>query len=951
MNFSKIDNKWQSIWFGEKVFEPEISNSKKFFFTIPYPYVSGALHVGHGRTYTNGDIIVRYKRMLGFNVLWPMAFHITGTPVLAISSKIKNRDETTLKLYKSYVRIYESDEGKVDEIVNSFTEPWNIVDYFSSKLIADFKSIGFSLDLSRQFTTGDKEYNKFVEWQFYNYNKKGYLKKAGYPILYCPNDKNAVGEDDISGGDGKKIEVQKFITIKFNYNYNSYGIISFISATLRPDTFYGITNLFLNPDGDYLLVKVNGGSEDGEKFILSKFAVEKLKLQGKKVEVLKEVKGNEFIGKEVKTPNGKIIPIFPASFVDVERGTGVVHSVPAHSPFDYVTLEGLKKNKRILESYPKLKEQLDKLTLISLIKSKNFGEFPAKEIVERLKIMNLKEKKKLERATTELYKEEFYSGVMGDNCGNLAGLSVKDAKEAARKWIIKQKYGFDFYESSSTAFCRCGAKIVVAIMKDQWFIDFNSNGWKEKSRDCLKNMFIYPEQYRKQFEEVMDWLDKRPCARKRGLGTKFPLDNNWIIESLSDSTLYMAFYTVIKKIREYNMKSEDLTIEFFDYVFLGKGNVDNFKKNEKINLEEWDDIKSQFGYWYPNDLRHTAIAHITNHLSFMIFAHTAIFPRDKWPKGFTLNDMLISEGHKMSKSKGNVILLNHISKEYGADAFRLYISSAADLGSVLDFKQKDIKNTKKRLIKFFDLVDELIKIKNSNIIPKQTYLTNWMMSVFERAVRDSTKSINEFKIRDYIQFSFYKLLNSFEYFYRKASKEEKKEVISNVLDRWIKLLTPIIPHSCEEIWEKIGNKRFVSLASWPIAEEKYIKDEIEINENYVRSVLEDILHIKQLVRINPTKVRLIVASKNKVERLINELKKEDVSEVGYDGERNLAYLKKNFYKLKEGFNPIDEKKVLEDSVEFLERETKLKIIVENEESSTDEKSAKSFPNKPAIILE
>ncbi|MDD5022824.1 MAG: class I tRNA ligase family protein, partial [Candidatus ainarchaeum sp.] len=318
MDFSLIDKKWQNKWFEGRVFEPESSKKEKFFFTIPYPYVSGALHVGHGRTYTNGDIIARYKRMKGFNLLWPMAFHITGTPVLAVSSKIIAKDPETIKLYQDYVSNYEESEEEIKRIVDSFSEPWNIVKYFSSKLIQDFKSIGFSIDFSRQFTTGDLEYNKFIEWQFEKYHEKGYLKKANYPVLYCPKDENAVGEDDISGGDEEKIEVQKFTAIKFKL-----GGEYLVSATLRPDTFFGITNIFVNPDAEYSIVEV----DNKEKIIVSRGAVEKLKLQGKSINEIREIRGEELIGKKAKTPNGKEVPVFPGVFVDPEHGTGIVHSV------------------------------------------------------------------------------------------------------------------------------------------------------------------------------------------------------------------------------------------------------------------------------------------------------------------------------------------------------------------------------------------------------------------------------------------------------------------------------------------------------------------------------------------------------------------------------------------------------------------------------------------------
>ncbi|VVB70993.1 Leucine--tRNA ligase [uncultured archaeon] len=204
------EKKWQSKW--DNAFTAKINEDKqKYFITIPYPYVTGNLHVGHGRTYTVTDFVARIKRLQGYNVLFPIAFHITGTPVLAISNKLNDNDEETIKLYEEYVNLYENDLEKSKQIVQTFKEPLKIVEYFSSKIIRDFKSVGYSMDFSRTFTTGEPYYNKFIEWQFKSYEEKGFLKKASYPILFCPKDNNAVGEDEIKGGEDEKVEVQEWI--------------------------------------------------------------------------------------------------------------------------------------------------------------------------------------------------------------------------------------------------------------------------------------------------------------------------------------------------------------------------------------------------------------------------------------------------------------------------------------------------------------------------------------------------------------------------------------------------------------------------------------------------------------------------------------------------------------------------------------------------------------------
>jgi len=178
-NLRVIEKKWQLKWAEKDIFKGVIDKSKKkYFLTIPYPYSSGALHVGHARTYTLGDLFCRYNRQIGYNVLWPMAFHITGTPVLSVSAKIKKGDKSTIDMYSEYVGIYENDKTEINKIVKSFTEPMNVAMYFAGKMINDFNAMGYSIDTHRQFTTGDPEYNKFIEWQYKHLIEKNLIVKG-----------------------------------------------------------------------------------------------------------------------------------------------------------------------------------------------------------------------------------------------------------------------------------------------------------------------------------------------------------------------------------------------------------------------------------------------------------------------------------------------------------------------------------------------------------------------------------------------------------------------------------------------------------------------------------------------------------------------------------------------------------------------------------------------------
>jgi leucyl-tRNA synthetase len=362
----KIEKKWQDKWAEAKVFEANPnSNREKIFITSPYPYASGPSHIGHGRSFVNGDVFARYYRAKGYNVLYPMAFHITGTPVLAISSSIERDEEETIARMKDYVSLHTKDKEKVLKIVESFVEPWNVVNYFSNTCKIDFRSIGMSLDWRREFTTGDKLYNKLIEWQFQKLHEQSYLEKGEYPILYCSRCGNAVGEDDISRGDELNLDINEYTCIKFPFE-DAY----LVPSTLRPETIYGATNIWINPTGTYVYANVNG-----EKWIISEEATHILRNQNKNIEILEKLKGSELIGKKVKEVSGtRELLILPGVFVDTSVATGVVYSVPAHAPYDYIALIDLQKNKNALEKFEIDMEEIERIEPIQIIELKGFDD-------------------------------------------------------------------------------------------------------------------------------------------------------------------------------------------------------------------------------------------------------------------------------------------------------------------------------------------------------------------------------------------------------------------------------------------------------------------------------------------------------------------------------------------------------------------------------------------------
>ncbi|MFW9799337.1 MAG: leucine--tRNA ligase [Candidatus Thorarchaeota archaeon] len=841
--FVEIEKKWQKRWEKGRAFEADPDpKRRKFFLTVPYPYPNGALHIGHGRTYTLGDMIARYKRMRGYNVLFPMASHITGTPILGMVDRVKKGDPVAIEQYKRDLRVYLDTEAEVEAQVKEFTDPWATVRFFADAISADFKALGYSIDWRRKFTTGDDIYNQFITWQYQKFMDMGYVKKGSHPLLYCPNCGNPVGEDDLL--EGITAKVKEFVTIKYPFED---GFL--VAATLRPETTFGITNMWIHPRAQYVQARVNG-----EKWIVSSSAAEKLKLQAKEIEVVESFPGSKIIGKNCKTVHdGREIPILPADFVDVNNATGVVYSVPGHAPYDYIALRDLWEDPTDLENYGISADDVRAIEIVMMIEIEGGSEFLTKDIVEKLGVESQRDVSRLEEATQEVYKAEFYEGIMMDNCGPFSGRDVSGVKDDVVSWLRSQNLGDMFYEPDERpVVCKCGTDVQIAVLVGQWFLDYESPGWKDKAWDALNSMRIVPDNFRIMFESTFDWLAQRPCARKRGIGTPLPFDPEWIIEALSDSTIYMAFYTIAHKITQNKLKANQLIPNFFDYVFLGKGKVNKVADETGVTVDLLRSMREEFLYWYPNDQRHTAPSHISNHLSFAIFHHVAIFPKKHWIQTISLNEHIILEGGKMSKSKGNVIPLGEIPKKYGADVYRMYAMSAAEPGSLLDFRERDVPSVRNRLKQFSDIMSKFAaktaKVYTKNEKPK--FATRWLLSKVNSIAKACTDHMDNFKPRDYAIAVTSEIVRSVNHYLKRpeVSKDEREGTMAYVCDIWVRIAAPLIPHLCEEHWSKMKREGLVSFADWPEVDSELIDPSAEHAFEVVSSTVRDVREIKKLLK-------------------------------------------------------------------------------------------------------
>ncbi|MBW2968948.1 class I tRNA ligase family protein, partial [Candidatus Woesearchaeota archaeon] len=573
---------------------------------------------------------------------------------------------------------------------------------------------------------------------------------------------------------------------------------------------------------------------------------------------------------------------------------------------------------------------------------------------------------KLKQSTQEVYKEGFHNGKLLENCGPYAGMKVIFAKDKVKKDLIEQNKADILYEVSREAYCRCGAKITVAVLDDQWFLDFNAKEWKEKANKCLDQMKLIPETSRKLYQDAFEWLDKRPAARKRGIGTPLPFDTNWIIESLSDSTIYMAFYTIKNLINKHKIKPEQLTTEFFDYVYLGQDSIENTSEKTKIKKEQLEEFRQNFDYWYPNDHRHTFKAHLSNHLSFFIFAHAGIFPEKYWPKKISLHGFVISEGTKMSKSKGNVISLLDITKKYGADTFRAYIASATNIQGTFDWRAEEAEKIQKHIENITKTAQNCIQNKKQGAV---SYQAHAIISRFQRYIQEADKALDKIELRDYSHIILYHIPNLINKAKAKLTKEQLNTIYETITEPWIKLLSPLIPHIAEELWSQMDKKTMVSVEPWPKADENKINLKAETAETTIHNTISDINHVIKLTKnTKPKKIKLFIASPwkyefaKKIRNIIQETRKmpeimqkiltPELKQHAKEISKLIPKFIKDPTKLPEAdLDQDSEISALEESHEKIEKEYQSPIEIIKEQETKEEKAKNAMPGKPAILLE
>lgn len=927
MDLRAVEEKWQARWAKEHEADAPRGSAGakgsqvprgKCFGAIVYPYVNGPLHLGHAFTNVRTDAYVRWRALHGDRTLEAFGFHATGEPIVGMAKRVKARDQKQLSVLK--------ESGVPAKDIEKFEDPEYIVRFYRELGQRTAQRFGFAVDWRRSFTTIEPTYKRFIEWQYLRLKEKGYVVQGTHPVVWCPACQSPTGDHDRLEGVGAS--PQELTLLKFRFRggigtgtergasrraAGSDGDAFLVAATLRPETVYGVTNLWLNPKST--LVKAQVGKE---QWLVAKEAAPKLAAQLKRVHVLEELPAAALLEKEAESAvTGARIPVLPAAFVDPGHATGVVMSVPAHAPYDLVALRDLKSPVRP----------------IAVIGEGN----PAAEAVAKHGIASQSDPK-LEQATKELYKHEFARGVLNERCGPYAGLRVSEAKDRIIADFKKAGSADSMWETDEHVVCRSGDACIVKILENQWFLKYSDPSWKAEAKRALAGIELLPEDVRSAFERTIDWLQDKACARKSGLGTKLPWDSEWIVETLSDSTIYLAFYTIAHKLPD----ASALTPAVFDYVFAGRSKA---AAEKALSAKQLDALRAEFLYWYPADFYNSGADLISNHLSFLLFHHTALFPPEQWPKRVAVNGMVTVEGEVMSKSKGNFITMRDVIDRHGADIGRLGLLSAAEgLG------QPNWSEAHARALQGWLLaIEEWAALKPKKESPADA----WLRSRLAKHIASADAAYAESRYRSALQSCLFDLSNDVKWYLRRGPPGP---ALAEALGAAVAMLAPVTPHFSAELAE-----RHELRLAWPAVGREDAR--AELAEAEVQQTLEDMRSVLKLVggakeaRLYAAAAwkhavyhEILSAAKQGKKLAIGEfMKRPEVRAHGAHAAKFIERLQRMAV-LGDALEPAEEFRALEAAAPFFSQELGCAVRVLRAEDSKSEKALRAEPGKPGIEL-
>ena len=744
-DFKKIEQKWQKIWTENDQYKTDTTDSSKpNYYTLEmFPYPSGNIHMGHVRNYSIGDVVARFKKMEGYNVLHPMGWDSFGLP--AENAAIKH---------------------------GVHPHKWTMANIEDMK--GQLKLLGLSYDWEREVATSTPEYYKFTQEIFLKFLEAGLAYKKKSFVNWCPSCETVLANEQVVGGQCERCDAvvvkkdleqwyfkttafaeellqdldtldgwpEKVKTMQRNWIGKSNGAElifdidgtdkSMTVYTTRPDTTYGVTFMVLAPESDLVqeLVKGTEYEADVNAFIQKMHTKTEIERTASDVE-----KEGMFIGKYVINPvNGKKIPVWIANYVLADYGTGAIMAVPAHDDRDRDFAEKFN-----LDIIPVIDEDN------KMINSEEFNGMDASEafegIVEKLAKENRGKKTVNYRLRDWLLSRQRYWGcpipvVYCDDCG-IVPVDKKD--------------------------------LPVLLPTD---VEFTGKGES-------------PLTTSKEFATTAC-----PCCGKEA---KREVDT---MDTFVDSSWYFLRYIDPKNTEE------------------------PFSK-EVVNK------------WMPVDQYIGGVEHAIMHLLYSrffvkAFKSMGMVDFDEPFKNLLTQGMVLMDGSKMSKSKGNTVSPIEIINKYGADTARLFVLFAAPPERDLDWSEQGVEGCFRFLNRVYRLVDELAEVAKTNAEVKAvTKEDKAMRLVIHSTLKKVTADLSEkFGFNTAIA-ALMELIN--EMYKYKELDTRNDGIIREGIETIVTILAPFTPHIGEELWTMIGKEGSVFNISWPKYDESaLVQDEVEV---------------------------------------------------------------------------------------------------------------------------
>jgi len=909
----------QQKWADAKIYEvdapPNASqipnkNSQKFMVTFPYPYMNGFLHLGHAFSLSKAEFAAAYHSMKGKYVLFPFGFHCTGMPIQAAANKLKRemekygippqfpeeepaststnandkpgteqaggsrvKSKVAAKTGRAKFQWEILRQSGIDEaLIPQFADAMKWLEFFPRQGVHDLQAFGIHTDWRRSFITTNVNpyYDSFIRWQFNLLKRKSKIKFGKRNTIYSPLDGQACADHDRSSGEG--VGPQEYTLIKLEVIAPFPPALQALegrkvylaAATLRPETMYGQTNCWVQPDGDYGAFQVN---EQGDIFVATDRSARNMCYQGlspKHGEVTKvcALKGWDLIGLPLKAPNAilPVVHVLPLLTVSAAKGTGVVTSVPSDAPDDYRGLMDLKEKEALRKKYHVKDEWVMSLEPVPIIETPEYGNLAAIKACEQYKIKSQNDREALQQAKEDVYKKGFYGGIM--LVGSQKGQPVERAKATVRDEMIAAGTAVMYSEPEKTVISRSGDECVVAFM-DQWYLDYGEDEWKAQALKCLAKMETFHPETRRGFEGILGWLHEWACSRSFGLGTLLPWDQQFVIESLSDSTIYMAYYTVAHFLQggvenlegrhpgPLHIRPEQMTDEVWESIMLGSPVSDDHLASLQLDRAAVNKMRNEFVFWYPMDLRVSGKDLIGNHLTFSIYNHCAIFPEENWPLGFRANGHMLINAEKMSKNTGNFLLLREGIERYSSDGVRFAMADAGDTVEDANFALKTADDAVLKLTTFLSFVEDCLGlIKDMRSGPITEFADRVFAAQINMAVVNTEKAFDQMMFREALKSGFFELQMALGQ-YRVSVGADKatntlvnmhKDCILKFIECQTLLIAPFCPHTCEHVWSLIspviGKSGLVVKAPWPVSEaiDTHLLDSSAIFEDLVSRI-------------------------------------------------------------------------------------------------------------------